>query len=105
MEKIPPIGERLSPILHEISETLWEHEANLATKPDYNMQGFQAACHIFTSAMLDFAYNLYAISGKDKEFMSGMATNMGRDIRNMILTYTGLDSAKFYRDETDKRNN
>lgn len=105
MEKIPPIGEALSPVLHEISETLWEHEANLATKPEYNMQGFEAACHIFTSAMLDFAFNFYAISGKDMDFMSGMATKLGQEIREMILTYTGLDSTKFYRHEIRKGDN
>ena len=67
MEKIPPIGEILSPILHEISETLREHEATLATKPEYNMAGFQAATHIFTSAMLDFAFDFLAITGKNSD--------------------------------------
>ena len=59
--------------------------------------------YIFTSAMLDFAYNSLAITGKnsDLELMEAIVNKCGEDIRKLIQTYTGLDSHTFYRDDNE----
>lgn len=104
MEKIPPIGERLSPILVEIEETLWEHEATLATKPEYTLAGFRAAAKIFMSAMMDYTYSRNAAIGMNMGQMTADVENLGKEVRGIILKYTGIDSVKLYNSD-EKRSN
>ena len=99
MEKIPPIGERLSPILVEIEETLWEHEATLATKPEYTLAGFRAAAKIFMSAMMDYTYSSNAAIGMNMGQMTADVEKLGKEVRDLILKYTGIDSYKLYKSE------
>lgn len=99
MEKIPPIGERLSPILVEIEETLWEHEATLATKPEYTLAGFRAAVKIFMSAMMDYTYSRNAAIGMNIEQMTADVEKLGKEVRDLILKYTGIDTYKLYKSE------
>lgn len=104
MEKIPPIGEQLSPVLVEIEETLWEHEATIATKPEYTLAGFRAAAKIFTSAMLDYTFSRDAAMGMNIQQMAADAEKLGQDLRNLMLKYTGIDSVKLYNSD-EKRSN
>ena len=104
MEKIPTIGEKLSPILVEIEETLWEHEATLATKPEYTLAGFRAAAKIFTSAMMDFTFSRDAAMGMNIEQMKADAEKLGKDIRDLMLKYTGIDSVKLYNSNENRSN-
>lgn len=99
MEKIPPIGQRLSPILAEIEDTLWEHEATLATKPEYTVLGFRAAIKIFASAVLDAAFSKMKLEGKNLAEMEKSATDCGKEIRDFVLKYTGIDSKRLYDNE------
>lgn len=104
MEKISPIGELLSPVLVEIEETLWEHDVTLATKPEYTLAGFRAAAKIFTSAMLDYTFSRDAAMGMNIQQIAADAENLGKDLRDLILKYTGIDSVKLYNND-EKRSN
>lgn len=104
MEKISPIGELLSPVLVEIEETLWVHDVALATKPEYTLAGFRAAAKIFTSAMLDYTFSRDAAMGMNIQQIAADAENLGKDLRDLILKYTGIDSVKLYNND-EKRSN
>ena len=94
----------MSPVLVKIEETLWEHEATLATKPEYTLAGFRAAAKIFISAMMDYSFSRNVAMGMNIEQMKADAEKLGKDIRDLMLKYTGIESAKLY-NSNENRNN
>ncbi|MGN1155680.1 MAG: hypothetical protein ACI4TK_05850 [Agathobacter sp.] len=98
MGNIKPIGEALSPILAEIEETLWQHEATLATKPEYTEDGFRAGMKIFISVVLDKMFDKQMAEGLSIEEMQEQATVCGEEIRALVQKYTGIDSVKLYKE-------
>lgn len=93
------IGKKISPILNDIEEMLWEFEANKGIKPEYSMEGFRAATKIFMSVLMDKIWELQADEKIDMEDRIKMVEKAGQDVRSLIKTYTNLDSHDFYKDE------
>lgn len=91
------IGKRLSPILKEIEDTLWEFEANTETQPEYTKEGFRAGIKIFISVIMDKMWNLQESENIKIEDRIKMATKVGEEIRNIIKTYTNIDSQELYK--------
>ena len=52
------IGKKISPILVEIENTLWEFESNKGVKPEYTDEGFRSATKIFMSTIMDKMWEL-----------------------------------------------
>lgn len=90
------IGEKLSPILVEIENTLWEFEAHVGKKPEFTFEGFRAASKIFMSAMMDKIWELQTGENFAMEDRLKMVQKCGEDVRKLIKTYTDLDSLTFY---------
>lgn len=90
------IGQRLSPILAEIEQALWEHEDSVKTPPEFTDEGFRAACKIFMAAMLDRSFVMMKSEGISLNSSTEMANKMGRDMRQIIRVYTGIDSHELY---------
>lgn len=90
------IGERLSPILQEIENTLWEFEANGGSKPNFTAEGFRAALKIFMSALLDKIWELQTDESIDQKTREGMAEKAGQEMRKLIKTYTNIDAHDLY---------
>lgn len=90
------IGKRLSPILSEIEDTLWEFEANLGIKPEYTDAGFRAGIKIFMSVMMDRVWELQSDESIDMADRANMATKLGEDVRKLIKTYTNIDIHDLY---------
>jgi len=90
------IGEKLSPILVNIEESLLEFEANAALKPGYTDDGFRAAIKIFMSTLLDKMYNLQEEENMEIKNRILMAEKAGEDFRNFIKNYTDIDTFKLY---------
>lgn len=88
------IGEKLNPILIEISNALWEFEADMAMKPNYSIEGFKAATKIFVSAVLDKMWELQKKENIDIEDRLNMAEKAGESIRILVKTYTNIDLSK-----------
>lgn len=89
------IGIKLSPILEEIESTLLEHTVNNGEPQMFTDDGFRAATHIFTTALLDKAYRVM------KDEMPGAmceinAELIGQDVRFLIQRYTGVDMRDLY---------
>lgn len=93
------IGEKLSPILEEIENTIWEFEAieeNNSCKPNYSTEGFRASIKIFMSALLDKMYDLQNEEDIKIEDRLNMAKKAGEDLRKLIKTYTDIDCHNLY---------
>lgn len=83
------LGQRLSPILGEIEDTLLEHEADQRGKPGFTDEGFRAGIKIFASVLLDKAWEHGQLQKADGE-------TIGQAIRLLVKQYTGIDTHKIY---------
>lgn len=94
------IGQKLSPVLSEIEDTLWEYEANGGLRPEFTMDGFRAATKIFMAAMMDKMWELQSKENMPMDDRTEMAGKCGDTLRKLIKTYTNLDSYTFYDNPT-----
>ena len=90
------IGQKLSPILTEIEDTLWEFEANRGTKPGYPIEGFRAAIKIFMSVLMDKIWELQSDEKITIDDRIKMVEKAGQDVRSLIKTYTDIDTHSLY---------
>lgn len=90
------LGNKLTPILVEIENTLWEHEAEELGAPNFPIEGFRASIKIFMSIFLDKMYSLSKEEGIPLESASAMATKVGEDIRKLVKVYTNIDTHDLY---------
>jgi len=90
------IGQKLSPILEEVAETIWEAEAMHGLKPEYTVEGFRAGIKIFMSVLMDKMWELQQDETIDFETRMIMAQKAGKDVRTLIKTYTNIDTYDLY---------
>ena len=88
------LGKKLSPILSEIEDTLLY---NYETKPGFDDEGFRASVYIFQSVLLDKMWELQEKENISIEIRSDMATKCGESIRNLIKTFTDIDTHNLYK--------
>ena len=88
------LGKKLSPVLSEIEDTLLE---NYETKPGFTDEGFRASIYIFQSALLDKMWELQEKEELSIEVRADMATKSGEAIRNIIKTFTNIDTHELYK--------
>lgn len=82
------IGEKLSPILEEISITLLE---NYETKPQFTMEGFKAGLFIFSSVVLDKLFDFQEKENIPLDIREDMAVKCGSEIRELVKKYCNID--------------
>lgn len=78
------LGSKLSVVLSEIQGTILEHEVNKRGQPKFSDEGFMAAVYIFSTVLLDKAWDYKKINKGDGE-------EMGQAIKLLVKTYTGID--------------
>jgi hypothetical protein len=88
------LGEKLSPILSEIEDTLLD---NYETKPGFNDEGFRASIFIFQSVLLDKMWELQEKEDIQIETRADMATKCGEAIRSLVKTFTDIDTYNLYK--------
>ena len=93
------IGKKLSPILNEIEDTLWEYELNSGEKPEFTIEGFRSSIKIFMSVIMDKMWELQDEENKifDEKTREEMAKKAGSDLRKFIKTYTNIDTVDLYK--------
>lgn len=90
------IGKQLSPILVDIEQRLWEFEFDTPDQPEYTDEAFRAVCKIFMSVLMDKMWNLQEKEGIEIEDRIMMAVKAGKDLSNLVKTYTDIDTYKMY---------
>jgi hypothetical protein len=93
------LGERLSPILKEIEDTLWEQEVWGTGQPHYTDEGFRSIVKIFMSGMLDKMYTLQKKEDFVIDDMAAMAESLGNQIRSLVKTYCDIDTYELYNEQ------
>lgn len=93
------IGQRLSPILEEIEDTLLEIEALGGGKPNFTEEGFRASIKIFMSTVLDKMWELQEKENMDIEIRQQMATKAGESVRQLVKTYCDIDTFDLYKEK------
>ena len=88
------LGEKLSPILSEIEDTLLD---NYETKPGFDNEGFRASIFIFQSALLDKMWELQEKENLPIETRADMAEKCGEAIRSLVKTFTDIDTHNLYK--------
>ena len=91
------VGEKLSPLLEEIEDTLLEFEVRVGEKPNYTREGFRAAIKIFMSVVLDKMWELQNWDGMPQSDRENMATVCGNELRKFVKTYTDIDTFDLYK--------
>jgi len=91
------IGKRISPILQEIEDTLWEFEANGGVEPKFTEDGFKGGVKIFVTVLLDKMWQLQCDENMPIKDRTMMAAKLGDDIRSLIKTYTDIDMHDLYK--------
>ena len=90
------IGKKLSPVLEEIELTLLEYEANIGIQPEFTDEGFRAGIKIFSSVVLDRIWNLQESEELSMDDRIKMAESFGKKIREIVKTYTNIDTRQLY---------
>jgi hypothetical protein len=90
------IGKRISPILVEIENALWEFEANRAIKPEFPVEALRASAKIFMSVMMDKMWELQEKEGMPMWDRENMAIRCGESLRAFVKTYVDIDTVELY---------
>lgn len=93
------IGKKISPVLVEIEDTLWEFEANTSSKPNYEIGGFRASIKIFISALMDKMWELQEEENISIEDRIMMAEKLGKEVKDLVKTYTNIDTIELYKND------
>ena len=91
------IGQKISPILIEVENTLWEFEEYRGTKPDFPIEALRAAAKIMMAVLMDKMYELQDKENMPQEQREEMASSAGNEFRKLIKTYTGIDTHNLYK--------
>ncbi len=97
------IGEKLSPVLQEIEDTLWDFEyAKPNEQPKYTKEGFRGAIKIFMSGLMDKMWDHLEGKKTPQIIRERQAREAGRGLRALVKKYTGIDSHDLYKTEKQK---
>ena len=95
-ETTETIGQKLSPILEEIEDALWDYEAQELGPPEFTDEGFRAACKIMMAALMDKIWLRQEKMGMPQDKREEMAQYYGADFHKLILLATDIDTTKLY---------
>jgi hypothetical protein len=87
-------GSGISPILKEISDSLWEIDARPDDRQrpyEYSQDALASSTKIFMSVCMDRFWKLHEQKGTSIEDRSTLVSEMGSDMRNLIIKYLGVD--------------
>lgn len=91
------LGQKLTPILIEVEDTIWEHQADSPNERlDFDDGALRAASKIFMTALFDEMWKLQEVERMPIDDRYKMATHAGEQLRKLILEMTNIDSHNFY---------
>jgi hypothetical protein len=98
------LGQKISPVLNEIEDALWDKEFNLPNQPHkYTTEGFRSSIKIFMSAILDKMWDYQNKKKVPQKVKEKQARKAGKEIRKFIKQYTGIDSHDLYKHEKQEK--
>ena len=96
-QKQPTFGQKLSPILAEIEETIWEKEANAPEPLLFTEKGRRAGIKIFMAVLLDMIWEYQEKNHIPIEKCMDQANDAGSGVSLLVKQYTGVDTKTLYK--------
>jgi len=91
------MGEFIAPVLESMEDALWSYENYSPNTPyGFSNESFRAAVKIFMAAMMDKIWALQEGEEMEMEDRAAMAEKCGKDVRDLVKTFTGIDTHKLY---------
>lgn len=90
------IGEKISVVMAQMSDVLIEHEASCDEPPVFSDDGLAAIIHLFSSALLDRAWELQEKEDMNVEDRSAMVQSLGIKIRELVKVYADVDTKELF---------
>ena len=84
-------GQKISPIIEEISFTISNFNYNKGIKPCYNKFDMFYASNIFMSVLMDKMWELQNFDKMSTNDRLNMAQKAGEELRKFIKTYANID--------------
>jgi len=88
------LGQKLSPILKELSDTVTE---NLGNKPNYNIESLKDVTAIFMDVVMDKMHDLQLKENMDMQTACNMAEQCGKELRAFVKKWCNEDTFDFYK--------
>lgn len=91
------LGKELEPILLELEDTIWNHEAVVGLKPEFSDEAFRASIKIFLTAFMDKMHDFHEEEEVDHEDAKKMVSSAADELRRLVKNFTGFDTLKMYK--------
>lgn len=91
------IGEIIEPVLKEISDIFWEHEASRGDLKGFSEKSLWYSTKIFTCVMLEAMWHLQKRENIDMHDRKEMTSSLGKEIRELVKNYTDKDTFEFWK--------
>lgn len=91
------IGHKLSYVLCEIENTLWEFEEQELGNPEFTKEGFRAILKIFMCGIMDKMWEMQLSEEIDMNIRGEMARKCGEEVRKIVKVYTGIETIDLYK--------
>ncbi len=98
INKKQTVGQKLSPILVEIEDALWDVEADNPDQPqEFPVTGVRAAIKIFMAVINDKMWSNPKFKLKPMAERMKMAEKAGKECRAFVKKYVGIDKHDLYK--------
>ena len=89
------LGQKLSPVLVEIQDTLLE---NYEIQPHFDLDAFSAILFMFQSAIMDKMYSLQDREEMSMEDRENMAIACGNEIKDLVKKFCDIDTFELFKE-------
>jgi hypothetical protein len=89
-------AERLSTVINSIADAVLEYSVNHVEPPDLTIKTFESSIIIFQFALMDHLWKLQVVENMPQEQREEMATAAGTKLRELVKTFTGIDTHSMY---------
>jgi len=94
-EQVPKLGEKLSPVLESLFDTLVDHKVMFPEVPiDVTDKAFLGAVQLLADVLLSRMFDLQMEEGMSLEQGGKMAKHAGESLHKLILEMTNIDTRK-----------
>ncbi|MCK5018561.1 MAG: hypothetical protein KAS32_15985 [Candidatus Peribacteraceae bacterium] len=97
MEKKETFGEKITPVLVELEETMWEKDVNSPNQPpQYPTEALRASIKIFMHTIQDELWNVQEEQGVVFEDRVKQAEVLGKELKDFVFKWTQIDTHKLF---------
>ena len=89
-------AKKITPILIELEETIWEHDTREPECQNYSQDALRAATKIFMHLAMDHIWQRQEKEDRTMEERCKEVEDFGNSVGKLLLYYTGKDSKTFY---------